>query len=222
MMPDKYIVIDFETTGLKPGFRPVEIAWLEFDDEFNILNSVSSLINPQIEIERGAQAVHGISPEMVQNAPTLDEFIVGVHGDPFRRSEVLVVAHNAKFDFPIVVPFCGQATRLCTLELAWAIYPEAPNHKLNTLANFCGLDKVPNHRALDDIETCFALLQHFANKTNNSLLELLKFSQDFEAISIMPFGKHKGSAIRDLPDDYKKWLFENFESNDWIIQVLKS
>ena len=221
-MPDKYIVIDFETTGLKPGFRPVEIAWLEFDGEFNILNSVSSLINPQIEIERSAQAVHGISPEMVQDAPTLDEFIVGVHGDPFRRSEVLVVAHNAKFDFPIVVPFCGQATRLCTLELAWAIYPEAPNHKLNTLANFCGLDKVPNHRALDDIETCFALLQHFANKTNNSLLELLKFSQDFEAISIMPFGKYKGSAIRDLPDDYKKWLFENFESNDWIIQVLKS
>ena len=159
---------------------------------------------------------------MVQNAPTLDEFIAGVHGDPFRRSEVLVVAHNAKFDFPIIAPFCKQASRLCTLELAWAIYPEAPNHKLNTLANFCGIDKVPNHRALDDIETCFALLQHFANKTNNSLLELLEFSQDFEAISIMPFGKHKGSAIRDLPNDYKKWLFENFESNDWIIQVLNS
>jgi exodeoxyribonuclease X len=145
-----------------------------------------------------------------------------VHGDPFRRSEVLVVAHNAKFDFPIIAPFCGLATRLCTLELAWAIYPEAPNHKLNTLANFCAIDKVPNHRALDDIETCFALLQHFAKKTNNSLLELLEFSQDFEAISIMPFGKHKGSAIKDLPNDYKKWLFENFESNDWIIQVLKS
>ena len=221
-MPDKYIVIDFETTGLKPGFRPVEIAWLEFDDEFNILESVSSLINPQIEIERGAQAVHGISQEMVQDAPTLDEFIAGVHGDPFRRSEVLVVAHNAKFDFPIIAPFCGLATRLCTLELAWVIYPEAPNHKLNTLANFCAIDKVPNHRALDDIETCFALLQHFAKKTNNSLLELLEFSQDFEAISIMPFGKHKGSAIKDLPNDYKKWLFENFESDDWIIQVLKS
>ena len=28
----------------------------------------------------------------------------------------------------------------------------------------------------------------------------------------MPFGKHKGSAIKDLPNDYKKWLFENFES----------
>ena len=39
------IVLDFETTGLNPGYKPVEIAWVEFDTNFNELEQVGSLIN---------------------------------------------------------------------------------------------------------------------------------------------------------------------------------
>ena len=43
---DRMIVLDFETTGLQPGYRPVEIAWVEFDSLYNELQSVTSLIDP--------------------------------------------------------------------------------------------------------------------------------------------------------------------------------
>ena len=48
---DRMIVLDFETTGLQPGYRPVEIAWLEFDSLYKVSQSVTSLIDPQIPIE---------------------------------------------------------------------------------------------------------------------------------------------------------------------------
>ena len=30
----------------------------------------------------------------------------------------------------------------------------------------------------------------------------------------MPFGKHKGTDIEDLPTDYLKWLAENCDDDD--------
>ena len=98
---DRMIVLDFETTGLQPGYRPVEIAWLEFDyiyDRFNVSESVTSLIDPQIPIEPGAQKVHGISSEMLAGMPTLEQFLQCEHADKFADEHVLVVAHNAAFD----------------------------------------------------------------------------------------------------------------------------
>ena len=80
---DRMIVLDFETTGLQPGYRPVEIAWLEFDSIYKVSQSVTSLIDPQMPIEPGAQKVHGISSEMLVGKPTLEEFLHGEHADKF-------------------------------------------------------------------------------------------------------------------------------------------
>lgn len=30
----------------------------------------------------------------------------------------------------------------------------------------------------------------------------------------MPFGKHKGKHLKDVPDDYLLWLYDNYQS--WI------
>ena len=37
---DRFVVLDFETTGLKRGYKPVEIAWLEFDSDFAVIERV--------------------------------------------------------------------------------------------------------------------------------------------------------------------------------------
>jgi len=67
---DRMIVLDFETTGLNPGYKPVEIAWVEFDSNFNELEQVGSLINPRIPIEPGAQRTHGLSLIHILTLPT--------------------------------------------------------------------------------------------------------------------------------------------------------
>jgi DNA polymerase III epsilon subunit-like protein len=219
---DNYIVVDFETTGLAPGYRPVEIAWLEFDRDFCEINSVESLINPQMPIEHGAEKVHGISDAMVKDAPTLDDFITVQHSDKFRTSNVLVVAHNAKFDLPMFAPFCGQTTKLCTMNLGRKIYPAAPSFKLAVLAKICGVHKVPTHRALDDVETCFALLKHFSQSKSLSINELIELEQAVDPDAVMPFGKHKGTKIADLPKDYAVWLIDTLDKDDWVARQLRN
>jgi len=217
---DRMIVLDFETTGLQPGYRPVEIAWLEFDSLYKVSQSVTSLIDPQIPIEPGAQRVHGISSEMLAGMPTLEEFLQGEHADKFADEHVLVVAHNAAFDLPMFAPFCKKATSLCTMRLAQALYPTAENHKLQTLASMFAVDVEPTHRAMADVGACFELLRTIAKKEDKSIDELLVVASYTSPESLMPFGKHKGKMIKDLPSDYVAWLSTTLEPSHWIHPVL--
>jgi DNA polymerase III epsilon subunit-like protein len=217
---DRMIVLDFETTGLQPGYRPVEIAWLEFDSLYKVSQSVTSLIDPQIPIEPGAQRVHGISSEMLAGMPTLEEFLQGEHADKFADEHVLVVAHNAAFDLPMFAPFCKKATSLCTMRLAQALYPTAENHKLQTLASMFAVDVEPTHRAMADVGACFELLRTIAKKEDKSIDELLVVASNTSPESLMPFGKHKGKMIKDLPSDYVAWLTSTLEPGHWIHPVI--
>ena len=217
---DRMIVLDFETTGLQPGYRPVEIAWLEFDSLYKVSQSVTSLIDPQMPIEPGAQKVHGISSEMLAGMPTLEEFLQGEHADKFADEHVLVVAHNAAFDLPMFAPFCKKATSLCTMRLAQALYPTAENHKLQTLASMFAVEVEPTHRAMADVGACFELLRTIAKKEDKSIDELLVVASYTSPESLMPFGKHKGKMIKDLPSDYVAWLSTTLEPSHWIHPVL--
>jgi len=217
---DRMIVLDFETTGLQPGYRPVEIAWLEFDSLYKVSQSVTSLIDPQIPIEPGAQKVHGISSEMLAGMPTLEEFLQGEHADKFADEHVLVVAHNAAFDLPMFAPFCKKATSLCTMRLAQALYPTAENHKLQTLASMFAVEVEPTHRAMADVGACFELLRTVAKKEDKSIDELLVVASYTSPESLMPFGKHKGKMIKDLPSDYVAWLSTTLEPSHWIHPVI--
>ena len=217
---DRMIVLDFETTGLQPGYRPVEIAWLEFDSIYKVSESVTSLIDPQIPIEPGAQKVHGISSEMLAGMPTLEEFLQGEHADKFADEHVLVVAHNAAFDLPMFAPFCKKATSLCTMRLAQALYPTAENHKLQTLASMFAVEVEPTHRAMADVGACFELLRTIAKKEDKSIDELLVVASHTSPESLMPFGKHKGKMIKDLPSDYVAWLSTTLEPSHWIHPVI--
>lgn len=217
---DRMIVLDFETTGLQPGYRPVEIAWLEFDSIYKVSQSVTSLIDPQMPIEPGAQKVHGISSEMLAGMPTLEEFLQGEHADKFADEHVLVVAHNAAFDLPMFAPFCKKATSLCTMRLAQSLYPTAENHKLQTLASMFAVDVEPTHRAMADVGACFELLKAIASKNEKSIDELLVVASYTSPESLMPFGKHKGKMIKDLPSDYVAWLSTTLEPSHWIHPVI--
>ena len=217
---DRMIVLDFETTGLQPGYRPVEIAWLEFDSLYKVSQSVTSLIDPQIPIEPGAQKVHGISSEMLVGKPTLEEFLHGEHADKFANEHVLVVAHNAAFDLPMFEPFCKKATSLCTMRLAQALYPTAENHRLSTLASMFAVEVEPTHRAMADVGACFELLRTIAKKEDKSIDELLVIASYTSPESLMPFGKHKGKMIKDLPSDYVAWLSTTLEPSHWIHPVI--
>lgn len=93
----RQIVLDTETTGLewKAGHRVIEIAAVEMVDRRLTGNHFHHYLNPDREIDAGAQEVHGISLEFLQDKPRfadiVEEFLAYVSGAE-------LVIHNAPFD----------------------------------------------------------------------------------------------------------------------------
>jgi DNA polymerase III epsilon subunit-like protein len=113
-----------------------------------------------MEIPEAATAVHGITNAQVRRAPDLLVALADLRRLCKHRT---VVAHSAHFDLSFLGP--TVATRaLCTMRLARAVFPEAPNHKNQTLRDFLAIDtavkgRLEAHRALDDaIVTAHILL----------------------------------------------------------------
>jgi DNA polymerase III subunit epsilon len=156
VVPDvnRYAVIDFETTGFSPrrGARAIEVAAVLIEGG-RIIDSYQSLINPGVVIPPFIEEYTGISNAMVRSAPTSDVVMREVHG--FARNAI-AVAHCARFDRRFWdhesssrgLPPLGEW--VCTMRLSRHLYPEAPNHKLATLAAFHGLVAQQHHRALAD------------------------------------------------------------------------
>jgi DNA polymerase III epsilon subunit-like protein len=139
----RYAVIDLETTGFSPATdRVVEAACVLIEDRA-IVRTWSSLVNPGRPIPEYATRIHGIRDADVANAP------------PFERVQrelftlcigATVVAHNAAFDLGFL-PMLAPLPLLCTVKLARLRFPNAPNHKNQTLRTYLEIDKLLSHVA---------------------------------------------------------------------------
>lgn len=213
----RILIIDTETTGLKANAAVCEIAWIELNPSLEIVDRVYSLIDPQIPIEPSASGVHGITDKDVADAPTMQEFLDIVAGNPFDDGEIVVVAHNAAFDMKFVGSYIKNlAGTLCTLKVARRVYPEADDYKLQTLRYALGLDvqAADAHSATGDVEVCYTLLLRMMKDSGLDIEGLIELSNMPTVISKMPFGKHRGTKLVDLPADYIHWLLHKAEIND--------
>jgi DNA polymerase III epsilon subunit-like protein len=150
-MWDRYAVVDVETTGFSPtADRVVEVACVCVDGN-RIVDRWATLVYPGIAIPERATAIHGITNGMVAQAPTLANALAELR---HRCQGRLLAAHYAQFDLSFLSGLEADAA-LCTMRLARALVPEAPNHKNQTLRAFLHLDReleahLGAHRALDD------------------------------------------------------------------------
>jgi DNA polymerase-3 subunit epsilon len=93
----RQIVLDTETTGLEPsqGHRIIEIGCVEMINRRLTGNNYHQYIQPDREIDEGAQAVHGISNQFLADKPRFSDivkdFIEYIDG-----AELII--HNAPFD----------------------------------------------------------------------------------------------------------------------------
>lgn len=156
------VVIDFETSGMSPeqGDRAIEIGAVLVNNG-QITDRFQSLINPGFLISREIEMVTGINNRMLADAP--DSTTVTTELARFIGSYPLV-AHNASFDQKFLeaeLNLIGKKRPYnfgCTLKIARRIYPDMPNHKLETLIRYKGLaSNGPFHRALADAEMTAAL-----------------------------------------------------------------
>lgn len=197
----KLIVLDTETTGLSDPIEVVELAYLEVDDQLAVLNEVSSFVRPNRAIEPGAFKVHGISDADVADAPELVDVLAPLAGE-----EVIVMGHNIGFDLRLVSHHLQVVGQLCTLALARQFITDSVNCKLSTLQEHCGLPNLEAHRALGDAFTALNLLRWMLVRYGLTLQTHIKRQELPRMLHVMPYGKHKGKLITQVPRLYRQWL----------------
>ena len=151
-----FTVFDTETTGLEPsagdrilqiGATRIVLGKLRREDCFE------QLVNPQRDIPAAGIPIHGISPEMVAHAPTIDAVLPAFHA--FAMDTVLV-AHNAAFDMRFLqlqeadTGVVFDQPVLDTLLLSAVVHPQQASHGLEAIAARMGIAVLGRHTALGD------------------------------------------------------------------------
>ncbi|GEM_PF-119957 len=148
-----FCAVDVETSGLSASSRVVEIGAVLFNLKGKI-STFQTLVNPHERISPGVQEIHGISNEMVKNAPSAGEVLPRFLD--FMTGSVMI-AHNASFD---VMMLSSEMERvgltqpdhpvICTVKLAKSVFTGPENYRLSTLIKYLKIDYQRLHRGLDD------------------------------------------------------------------------
>lgn len=209
----RLLVADTETASLKGGV--CDIAIVQINADFEVLWQAESLIDPECEISPQASGIHHLTNDMVADAPTLSEFMQ-MHNYPLDCDDLVIAGHNISFDCRMLASELPQSyTKLCTLRLAREIWPDAEDHKLQTLRYKFGLDAGSAHRAMGDVKTCLSLLKFMAQEVKTNFHGLIALAK--KPISLktkIAFGKHKGTPLCDLSDSYVSWLLNSTDNLD--------
>lgn len=210
-----WIIADTETSGLGDEARIVEVALVEVDEHLNVKRSAYSLIDPLVPISPSASGIHGITNALVVNEPTIEEFFEGVGSEFAEMSGSILVCHNVAFDKKYLAPHIPFSQTLCTLKLSRLVFPDSPDHKLQTLRYLLGLKGGKSHSAMGDVEVLLELVEALMATSGHDLHGLLDLAQQKIVVKEMPFGKHKGTRLENLPRNYVKWLFglDNLDDN---------
>ena len=132
--------------------------------DHEIAGTFSALIRPKADIPAEISALTGITREMaledgVDPASALMQFWEFVGQSP-------IVGHNSGFDLSFLVKASASAGVSAprvqcsdTLVLARRRVPDVPDHQLDTLADYFGIEINGRHRALTDCITTFRIYE---------------------------------------------------------------
>ena len=158
----RQVFLDTETTGLDHnlGHRIIEIAAVEVINRRITRNHFHIYLNPDREIDAGAQEVHGITLEFLQDKPRFADVV-----SDFVRfvADAELIIHNAPFDVGFLNAELGRCGHhllehccgniIDTLKMAKEMRPGQRNN-LDALCRHFGIDnsKRTLHGALLDAE----------------------------------------------------------------------
>lgn len=148
------IVLDVETTGLDyTKEKMIEFAALRLENG-KIKKEYQTLINPEQHIRKSSIAVHGITEEMVKDAPTEAEAMSGILefiGDN------PIVAHNAIFDYSFINEAAKRTTgnaitnpMIDSQMMFKEVYPDLESCGMEALMKRFNVSFNERHRAMAD------------------------------------------------------------------------
>lgn len=206
-MAKRPIYYDTETTGVKAGKdRIIEIA--AFDPVQD--RTFCTFINPECPIPPESTAICHITDDMVKDAPLVGPALSSFA--EFCSGDVVLIAHNNDgFDKLFLEAEFQRASLsmpawifIDSLKWARKYRNDLPRHSLQSLREVYGIQANQAHRALDDV---IVLYQIFSRMIGDlSLEKVLELLSKTPQITRMPFGKHSGKMLSEIPKDYVVWL----------------
>lgn len=176
-LKERYITIDFETTGLNPKTdRIIEIGAVVFENG-KPTKTFSTLVNPGIPIPARATQINHISNATVMFAPSESSAIsqfVDFLGNAL-QGETIICAHNADFDMKFLGEtlirqgYSGTLDSVDTLAIARKMVSGVENYKLTTLIEHYGIETGQAHRATSDALACGKLLAIFLDEKKDEI-----------------------------------------------------
>lgn len=223
------IILDTETHTLNG--QPIEIAYAPIElhdskltlDKTKIFDQLYSVDEP---ISFAAMAVHHILESELVGQPHYSTFSLP-------QETTYIIGHNIDYDIRAIEK-CGVDTSnikaICTLALARLVWPDAEAHNISALIYMIskGSEKAREmikkaHRADMDIILTANILMHEIHHLNiQSIEELYNKSEEARIPRSINFGKHRGTAIADLPADYKQWLLRQEDLDPYLRKALEN
>lgn len=192
-LPDSFVAIDTETTGLDFEYCDIiEVAAARYENG-SLVGSFTSLIQPPPYYSHETQKdefvpdfiteLTGITNEMLESAPTLEDVFPKLSEFV---SNALLVGQNTAFDMRFLYE-AAQGLSLPPLEnefvnisrIARKTFPDQQHYRLPDIASLCGIPFDEAHRALADCELtakCFLSMRKkiLDLMTESDFVELFK------------------------------------------------
>ncbi len=156
-----FIAMDFETANYQKH-SACSLALVMVRDS-QIVGEYYTLIQPETEFFWKNIQIHGIRKTDVANAPKFPA--VWQQIAQYYQQNNLIVAHNAGFDNGVLagcLDYYGlekpSYLSLCTVRTSRKLYPQVPNHKLNTMCEYLQIPLNKHHDALEDSRACANIL----------------------------------------------------------------
>ena len=219
------LILDTETHDLN-GY-PIEIAYApcSFEQGVLVINQgevFDEYFSCPEPIALGALATHHILEADIAEKPSFDTF-------KMPQGVQYLIGHNIDYDIKAIQKCQPDFTvkGICTLALCRMVWPELP-HTLSAMY----------YHVMDDLELARKHLRHahnakadiyFTGVILKTLVEQLGI-KDMNSLFIMSetaripkyitFGKHKGTAVKDLDSGYVSWLLKQPDLDPYLRKAL--
>ncbi len=179
---ERIVAFDVETpNAASDRMSAIGVAVIEGGE---IVEEYYSLVDPETRFDRFNIQLTGITPEAVRGAPTFPQLWADL--EPVMDSGLLI-AHNAPFDMSVLakclrhygIRWRDRARYACTCRMARRLLPELPDHRLDTLCRYYGLE-LDHHHAGSDSRACGELMLRYLRAG----AEIGPFVREYDLIDI--------------------------------------